>query len=412
MAPARTLQAARRLACLLTLAALGSAWGQAGAPDQPFRAPYLPSADREVLQRVAPTSDPKVRMMRELRRSLDAEPRSLKLATQLADAYVDYGRQVGDAHYAGYAEAVIAPWLAQPTPPPPMLVIHAAILQYRHEFDAARARLKEAIARDAKNGQAWLSLATLDMVQGDYASASHGCAQAAASAGVAYGAACAASLRANLGQADQSLRMLDVVAGEAQNSAPSFKAWIEGLRAESAERLGDWSAAERFYRQALAYTPDDNFLQVAYADFLLDRQRPAEVLKLLGTDNASDTAFLRIALAQAALKSPGLARYVWVMTARFEALKQRGSDYFGREQARFALHLQHDPDSALQLALQNWNLQREAPDTRVLLEAALAAKQPAAAAPALAFVERNKLQDPVIGELARQLRALPAGAAR
>lgn len=404
MATARICKhSAGHLVGALLLAVCG--YAGAGGPAPPFRAPYLPAGEGDVLQSVAPASDPKVQAMRERRRRLDADRRNLAAAIRLADAYVDYGRQVGDAHYAGYAEAVIAPWLSSSSPPAEILVIDAEILQYRHEFDAARARLKEALARDGQNGQAWLTLATLDTVQGDYPSASRGCARAAASAGYAYGAACAAALRANLGQAEQSARMLELIAAQSLNAAPAFRAWIAGLSAETAQRLGNWEAAERHYREALSYTPSDNFLQVAYADLLLDRQRPAEVLKLLGTDNASDTAFLRIALAQAALKSPDSAGDVWIMTARFAALQQRGSDFFGREQARFALRLQHDPQTALQLALQNWQQQREPADTRVLLEAALAAKQPAAAATALAFVERNRLQDPIITTLAQQLRA-------
>jgi Tfp pilus assembly protein PilF len=180
---------------------------------------------------------------------------------------------------------------------------------------------------------------------------------------------------------------------------------VQGLLAESFERLGDWTSAETHYRKALTFAPDDNFLLVAYADFLLDRNRPREVLTLLADHTQSDTAFLRLALAQAALKSPGASRYTWIMAARFEALKQRGSYYFGREQARFALQLQHDPQAALTLAEQNWQVQHEPWDARVLLEAAQAAHRPQPAAPVLAFLQQSRLEDPIIEPLARQLRA-------
>ena len=175
--------------------------------------------------------------------------------------------------------------------------------------------------------------------------------------------------------------------------------------AEAAERLGDWGQAEAHYRRALALTPNDNFLLVAYADFLLDRDRPKEVLTLLADSSQSDTAFLRLALAQAALHSPDVPLYTWIMGARFEALIERGSDYFGREQVRFALYLQHDPQSALNIALRNWEVQRAPSDARVLLEAAQAAHQPQAAAPVLAFLRETKLQDPIIEPLARRIEA-------
>ena len=129
------------------------------------------------------------------------------------------------------------------------------------------------------------------------------------------------------------------------------------------------------------------------------------MVPLLAASWQSDTAFLRIVLAEAALGSPDTTRDTWLMAARFEALQQRGSDYYGREQVRFALHLQHDPQAALALALQNWKVQRAPWDARVVLEAAKAANQPEAAADVLAFVAQTRLQDPVIEPLAAELRA-------
>jgi tetratricopeptide (TPR) repeat protein len=371
----------------------------------PYRAPYVPSADTEVLQQVPAESDPTVRDMKRLRRALDDDPTSFAAADRLARAYIDFGRELGDAHYAGYAEAVLAPWLAKAPPPAAALIDQATILQYRHQFTEARVQLKLALAQEANNAQAWLTLATLDMVQGDYPSATHDCSQVAASGGFVLGIACVGNLRSYLGQAQQSLIMLTQIAGDAPSLTAPFRAWVQGLLAETAERLGDWPQAEEHYRKALALTPKDNFLLVAYADFLLDRNRPEEVLTLLRDSSQSDTAFLRLALAKAALHSPDLAQYTWMMGARFEALAQRGSDYFGREQVRFALYLQHNPQLALDLAQRNWQVQRAPWDARVLLEAAAAARQPQAASAVLAFVHDTKLQDPVIEPLARQLQA-------
>lgn len=371
----------------------------------PYRAPYMPTSDAEVLQQVPADSDPTVRDMKSLRKALDADPTRFAAADRLARAYIDFGRELGDAHYAGYAEAVLAPWLVKPPVPTMALVDEATILQYRHQFPEARAQLKLALAQEANNAQAWLTLATLDMVQGDYPSATHDCSQVAASGGFVLGIACVGNLRSYLGQAQQSLTMLTQIAGDAPSLTAPFKAWVQGLLAETAERLGDWSQAEDHYRKALALTPKDNFLLVAYADFLLDRNRPEEVLTLLRESSQSDTAFLRLALAKAALHSPDLAQYTWMMGARFEALAQRGSDYFGREQVRFALYLQHNAPLALDLAQRNWQVQRAPWDARVYLEAAAAAHQPQAASAVLAFVRDTKLQDPVIEPLARQLQA-------
>ena len=377
-------------------------------PSPAFRAPYRPAADGDVLQEVPSTKDPAVAAMRKLRSALDAAPQSLAAAKQLADAYVDYSRQVGDAHYAGYAEAVIAPWVNSPAPPASALVTQATILQYRHQFGEAKDLLQTALKSDPRNLQAWLTLANLDMVQGEYPAAAKHCIQVT-NLSVEVGLVCSANLRSYIGQARQSLVILQQVESTSVDAPANFRAWVQGLMAESAERIGDWPRAETHYRNALQLQPEDNFLLVAYADFLLDRNRPQEVLPLLADHTQSDTAFLRIALAQAALHSDQAQRYTWVMAARFEALRARGSEYFGREESRFALQLQHDPDAALDMGLRNWQVQRAPWDARVVLEAALAARQPRAAADVLEFVTRTKLEDPVLEPEARQLRAQLGG---
>jgi tetratricopeptide (TPR) repeat protein len=393
------------VAAALLLPPACAAGAPAPVPDAPYRAPYVPAADDDVLQQVPPATDSGIREYRKLRAQLDTDPKNARIAVALARAYVDFGRRLGDAHYAGYAEAVLAPWMAAASPPVDALVVQATILQFRHEFDGARRLLDQALTRDPRNAQAWLAKATLDMAQGDYRAAEAGCAGVARAAGFALSMACNGSLRSYLGHARQSVAMLKSIEDGGTGASPTYKAWIQGMLAESYERLGDWSAAEACYRKALAFIPDDNFLLVAYADFLLDRGRPAEVLDLLAQAGASDTAFLRITFAQAALKRPDASRYVWIMAARFAALAQRGSDYFGREQVRFALHLQHDPVTALALAERNWEVQRAPWDARVFLEAALAAERPDAATPVLEFLKRTRLEDPAIDALARKLRA-------
>ena len=56
-----------------------------------------------------------------------------------------------------------------------------------------------------------------------------------------------------------------------------------------------------------------------------------------------------------------------------------------------------------QLALENWATQREPADARILLEAALAARQPAAARPVLDWLDRTGLEHARIRALADQL---------
>ena len=75
-----------------------------------------------------------------------------------------------------------------------------------------------------------------------------------------------------------------------------------------------------------------------------------------------------------------------------------------REEARFTLELLDRPTAALELARRNWATQREPADARILLEAAAAAAEPAAARPVLDWLDRSGLEDVRIEALVDRLR--------
>jgi hypothetical protein len=64
-----------------------------------------------------------------------------------------------------------------------------------------------------------------------------------------------------------------------------------------------------------------------------------------------------------------------------------------REEARFDLELVHDRPRALQLAVENWQIQKEPADLRILLACARASRRDPEAAPAKAFIAANHLTD-------------------
>jgi hypothetical protein len=75
------------------------------------------------------------------------------------------------------------------------------------------------------------------------------------------------------------------------------------------------------------------------------------------------------------------------------------------------LHLMSDAPRALELARANWLVQREPADARVLLEAALANKDAAAAQVVLAWMRGNTVEDVNLTRLAGGVRQF-AGAGR
>jgi len=131
------------------------------------------------------------------------------------------------------------------------------------------------------------------------------------------------------------------------------------------------------------------------------------VLVLLKDKTRSDLLLLRLALAAKALDDPALKAWESELAARFDAARLRGDTVHQKEEARFALGVQGQAARALALAQENFAVQREPADARTLLEAALAAGQPAAAAPGLKWMADSGIESVVLRALAQQLKGTP-----
>jgi len=174
-------------------------------------------------------------------------------------------------------------------------------------------------------------------------------------------------------------------------------AWAETLLAEIAVRRND-PAAESYFRAALAGERDIYALG-AYSDWLLDQGRAQEVLKLVGSDARVDPLLLRLALAQSALNRPEAAASIDALRARFDASRERGDTSHQRENARFELALARNPRQALALALDNWKVQREPADLRILAEAAAATGDAAALGIVRKWLAESGLEYPAVAAL-------------
>ena len=270
-------------------------------------APYVPSSDGVVLQTVPSISDPRVRAFDALRGLQAGRPDDMPLAVKLSMAYLDYGRDTGDARYLGRAAALIAPWMRREPVPVPVLLVHATILQSRHYFAEARAELMKILAQQHDNVQAWLTLATVAQVQGDFATARQSCRYLLSASQFLVPLVCLSSLNAVTGHAASATRILGALWPQMQAQPAAVQAWMQGIMADAAKYEGDTTAADRHYRIALQLAPGDNFLLAEYGDFLLDENRPRAVLSLVKDYSASDTSFLRQVRAEMALHAPGAA---------------------------------------------------------------------------------------------------------
>lgn len=373
-------------------------------PPAAERVPFTPASDAVVLERVPATAgDARARERASLRRALAARPEQLDLALRLARLDLEEGRRRGDPRYLGRAQAALAPWWDAASPPPGVRLLRATILQGRHEFPAALADLEAAVKEDPRDAQAWLTRAVVLGVRGEHAEAARSCAPLTALAGPLTAAVCEAQVKSLAGHSRQASALLvDALARGTQG--PEAEAWALSTLAEAAARAGDAARAEKLFVRTLALDPGDAYTRAAFADLLLDAGRPSEAAALVRGHTGDDNQFLRLVLAETALGSAEAAKLAAELSERYAASRLRGDGLHAREEARFALHVEKAPDKALTLARASWDVQREPWDTRLLLEAALAAGKPEAAAPALAFLQATGCEDPGLVALAARVR--------
>ncbi len=365
--------------------------------------PFIPADDALVLEHVPSARDPSNQALRQANAALARDRGDAGLAADVARLDIEQARRLGDPRFLGRAEAALAPWPLSSETPVPVLLLRAVILQGNHDFAGSIAALQRVVAARPASTQAWLTLAAVHQAQADYPAALRDCGQFASHTLGLAPDTCTASIMSLTGHAPLALRAITLSlarnAAEAQASPP-VGAWAATMAAETAERLGDASTEQR-YRDALAIDGTDPYLLGAWSDWLLDQGRPREVVALLQDRTRIDPLLLRLALAEQATGDAREAGHVADLAARFETSRLRGDTVHRREEARFALHLQHQPDRALGLARANWDVQREPADARILLEAANAAEQPASADPVRAWMRDNRVEDTMLSALAR-----------
>ncbi len=373
------------------------------APDL-LAVPFIPDNDEQVLERLPVAADPVNRELLALRNRLNANPGQLDLAINLSKRYIELGKAEADPRYYGYAQGVLKPWWDMPEPPSEVLLLRALILQNRHDFDSALHDLEILLRREPTDAQAWLTQAVILQVRARYDEAQLSCIPLMDLETPLAASTCLASIGSLTGHADKSYDFLRDAFKENQNISTDQRLWSLTVLAEIASRLGRNEEANQFFTEALKIRRQDVYLLNAYADFLIDQKRPAEVIALLNDKTRIDSLLLRLALAKQQLGDNELPNIITQLKARFAANRLRGENLHQGDEARFTLYLLKQPQQALQLAQANWVSQREPKDARILLETAIAAHDPAAAQPVIELINTTGMEHVQLREMAAQLK--------
>jgi tetratricopeptide (TPR) repeat protein len=347
---------------------------------------FQPTSDAQVLERLPSRTV-----------ALSAKPTGAQApdaasAAQAAQRAIQLAREQGDPRYLGRAQALLQPWWSKEDASATMALLQASIEQSLHEFNAARASLRRALAREPRNAQAWLILASLERLGGQYAKAGRACEQVANAGQNFYAMACQAELDSLTGQHAKAHQTLSTLASQAPSKADA--AWLHSLLAESQERAGQDAPALRSYQQSLSWA-EDLYTRIALADLLLRTGANQAVLDSLQTAPHTDSVLLRRAAALKALQKPEWKSLHAELAKRFKELAERGENLqlHARELAQMALWLGDDPRAALTHALSNLELQKEPLDWRIAIEAVSRARDTQQMSHLLRSIKSTGLQD-------------------
>lgn len=345
--------------------------------------PYTPDSADAVVDTLPPAIVELAADIRRQQTSADLVDPSQILSQAMA-AY-QLAVSSGDARAHGRTLSILQRWPDGSQPPAMYHILLAAVQQHNHAFDEALSQLQPIIgagpgaANSAAYMQALMMTAQIGLVTGDYARVAQSCEALRNAARRPLFVNCQAQLDGVTGNARAALDLVDdTLRNSAQLNALDYQELFT-TAAVINHRLGNTAQAENYYQNALRLAPDLGYLKVNFANLLLEQGRHNELIGWLSTeDDATLNPELSILLARGLLARGTAAdrqradNLVARLARDFELAFMRNEAIPHKEYAQYALQLAGQPTEALQAAKENWSVQKEPSDTRLLASAAAA----------------------------------------
>ncbi|GAB6195283.1 tetratricopeptide repeat protein [Lysobacter xanthus] len=350
----------RQILFLVACIALASS-GQARAQRPPAR---IPSNPDEVLERL-PAGFSAATAHRPGR---TAPPQQILSMLALAAT-------TGDTRLSERAQRLLDAY-PRNTPNTEIVRARAFAAQHRHDFAESLMQLERLLALSPRDGDALLSRAQIQLVQGRVDRTRVDCGRLSLQIDAGLGMLCAASLSLRLQQwttaATFADRWLSAAGGD-----PALRRYGLLLRGEIASRAGE-PDADRWFTHAMTLGSGDVRSIAAFSRHLRRNGRDMAAIQMLRAAPLTDTLLLEHALAAQHVQAPEVAALRAELGRRFALAHATGQPTELRDEAEYELSLQRNPARALDLALRNFESQRDAEDVELLVRTAKAARRPRA----------------------------------
>jgi tetratricopeptide (TPR) repeat protein len=345
----------------------------------------VPTDGTEVVARLA-TGQAYSDGLRAAMQAQRATPTDMGLALTAAGALINEGRDKGDSRLVGASLPILQPFMETPQ----AMYLAATARQYQHDFPGSLALLDRVLALDPRDVNALLNRATIRTVLGQYDLALEDCARITALPRADVGFLCAASAQTLTANAPGYAERLTRITAQPGLLDPALMPWATSLLGEIAMLKGNVTVAEAHLSRVVADDPTAQRDMLMLADILLAQDRHADVLTLLQDAPDTDGILIRRILAGAS----GDMRET--LRLRAQRSLDLGLTAHAREEALYFLRIDNDPARALERAQANWAHQHEFDDAQLLLDAADAAGDPAAARPVLKWMADRAISIPAL----------------
>lgn len=248
----------------------------------------------------------------------------------------------------------------------------ADLAQRRHEFVRAHELLSRVLDSEPRHAEARLKRANVNLLMGDFDAAREDCLGVLQAGAALPGTICLASAMTGPGSLERARRLLASL--DAAGPAPAeVTLWRLMTEADLALRAGDVGAALGHLERANALDPMNEEARTRFAELLHAKGSDARALEVASPPGAT-LARLVIGLRAAEnISDPRATGYRLEIDELLDVLRRRGEQRHERERAQLALSVDGDASRALELARRNFAIQKDTPDLRLLIDAALAA---------------------------------------
>lgn len=325
-------------------------------------------------------------------------------AASRAEEYLRLARTSHDPRYFGRAQALLRPWMDRPAVSPRLDIVAADLAQQRHEFAEARRLLDRALGGEPRNIQARLMRANLALLAGEFDAARLDCLAVMQAGSALPGTVCLATAMTGPGSLERARQLLAAL-DRAEPKPTPLTHWRLLIQSDLATRAGEGSAAIEFLERAHALDPEHEETRVRLAAALLERGGAVRALELSGGTAVSPALLVARIRASSSLDAAQAAAARAELDALLAVGRRRGAEAHLREESEIALYGDRDAARALAIARRNFTNQKDTRDLRLLLDAALAARDEVALASIRRWLTATGFEDHVADARLREAGA-------